>query len=312
MGGGGCGHWAVVACLAPLRERELWWRGLGVGVAYGRRGEREARWGSWEEGEVDMRQPLRAWWRPGEREQREPGPGGSWWRFGEREQREWVVEARWWCGECGRRGWVCRAGGERERRLLRDRALSLESGQSEGFGGPRGASRGPAWYLWGGGGPLPSMHPPRRGAVAAAAGGMGRVTVPGGVGPAGPPRPGRRGGGIWCLVWGGWPLVVSVVWGRSAWWLPSHTLVLLVHRGSRPGGVGWWAVVVSGGDVGGGGDGAAGGGGAGSGRGGAAGMALGPLVDILVPLVGMGGRASCAVPGAVLFGVQRGRVGGRA
>ena len=37
----------------------------------------------------------------------------------------------------------------------------------------------------GGGGPPSSMDPPRRGVVAAAAGGMGRVTVLGGVGPGG-------------------------------------------------------------------------------------------------------------------------------
>ena len=79
-----------------------------------------------------------------------------------------------------------------------------------------------------------------------------------------------------------------------------------------------WGRVVGSGSGGGGVDGgdgdggAAGGGGAGSGGGGAAGMALGPLVDIPVPLVGVGGRASYAVPGAVLFGGQRGRVGGRA
>ena len=35
-------------------ERERWWRGLGVGVAYGRRAEREVRWGPSGEGEVDM------------------------------------------------------------------------------------------------------------------------------------------------------------------------------------------------------------------------------------------------------------------
>ena len=69
---------------------------------------------------------------------------------------------------------------------------------------------------------------------------------------------------------------------------------------------------IGGGGVGGGGGGAAGGGGASSGGDVAAGMALGPLVDIPVPLVGVGCRASCAVPGAVLFGGQRGRVGGRA
>ena len=125
-------------------EREWWWRGLGVGVLYGR----------WGEGEVDMGRRWRSWWCPGESERRERGLGGSWWHLGERERREWVVEARW---ECGRRGRVCRAGGERERRRLRDRASSLESGQSGGVGGPSGASRGAAWY-WGGGGGSPVVH----------------------------------------------------------------------------------------------------------------------------------------------------------
>ena len=124
----------------PLGEREWWWRGLGVGFVYGRRGE----------GGVDMGRRWRSWWRPGERERQERGPGGSGWRLGERERREWVVEARWRCGECGRRGRVCRAGGEREHRRLRDRASSLKSGQSGGVGGSWGASRGAAWY-WGGG-----------------------------------------------------------------------------------------------------------------------------------------------------------------
>ena len=52
-----------------------------------------------------------------------------------------------------------------------------------------------------------------------------------------------RGG--W-LVWGGWPLAVVGVCGWSARWLPSHSLVLFVHRGLWPGGVGRWAVVVVG------------------------------------------------------------------
>ena len=52
-----------------------------------------------------------------------------------------------------RRGRVCRAGGERERRRLRDRASSLESGQSGGVGGSWRDSRGAAWYWGGGGGP---------------------------------------------------------------------------------------------------------------------------------------------------------------
>ena len=60
---------------------------------------------------MDIGRRWRSWWRLGEWERRERGPGGSWWRLGERERREWVVEARWRCGKCGRRGRVCRAGG---------------------------------------------------------------------------------------------------------------------------------------------------------------------------------------------------------
>ena len=48
------------------------------------------------------------------------------------------------------------------------------------------------------------------------------------------------------LVGGGWPLVVGGVCRWSARWLPSHLLVLFVHRGLWPVGVGWWAVVVGG------------------------------------------------------------------
>ena len=96
------------------------------------------------------------------------------------------------------------------------------------------------------------MDPPRRGVVAAAAGGMGRVTVLGGVGPGGPLRRGRGGRGdtVPCmggwLVRGGWPLVVGGVCGWSVRWLPSHWPVLFVHGGLSPGGVGWWAVVMVG------------------------------------------------------------------
>ena len=116
---------------------------------------------------------------------------------------------------------------------------------------------GLAWcrlVLGGGGGevPLSSMDPPCRAVVAAAAGGMGRVTVLGGVGPAGPLRRGRGGRGDTVLGrggvagTGGWPLVVGGVCGWSARWWPSHSLVLFVHAGLWPRGVGWWAVVVVG------------------------------------------------------------------
>ena len=151
-GDGGRGWWT-------WREWEWRWRGLGVGVAYGRRGEREAPRASWGEAVVDMGRRWCAWWRLGERERRERGPGGSWWRRGERERREWVVEARRRCGERERGGRVRRAGGKRERRGLRDRASSLESGQSGGVGGSWGASCGAARY-WGGGGGGGVPRPP--------------------------------------------------------------------------------------------------------------------------------------------------------
>ena len=292
-------------------ERERWWRGLGVGVLYGRRGE----------GEVDMGRRWRSWWCPGERERRERGLGGSLWHLGAQERRQWVVEARWWCGECGRRGRVCRAGGERERRRLRNRASSLESGQSGGVSGSWRGSRGAAWYLGGGGGgPPSSMDPPRRGVVAAAAGGMGRVTVLGGVGPGGPLRRGRGGRGDTDTVpgtggvagTGGGGLAVGGVCGWSARWLPSHSLVLFVHGGLWLGGVGRWAVVVVGVVL--------------------VVVVVGPLVVVVVwvvvglvlrvwpmdplwvfrsPFGGLGGWASWAVPGAALCGGQGGRVGGR-
>ena len=53
-------------------------------------------------------------------------------------------------------------------------------------------------------------------------------------------------GEIRCLVRGGRLLVAGGVCGWSARLLPSHSLVLFVHGGLWPGGVGWWAVVVVG------------------------------------------------------------------
>ena len=67
-----------------------------------------------------------------------------------------MVEGRWRCGERERRGRMRRAGGERERRRLRERASSLESGQSGGVSGSTGALRGAAWY-WVGGGESPAL-----------------------------------------------------------------------------------------------------------------------------------------------------------
>ena len=67
-----------------------------------------------------------------------------------------------------------------------------------------------------------------------------------GLGPGGPFGVDVVAGGIQCLLKGGPPLVVGGVWGWSARWLPSHTLVLLVTGGLWPGRVGWWAVLVVG------------------------------------------------------------------
>ena len=50
----------------------------------------------------------------------------------------------------------------------------------------------------------------------------------------------------WWLVRGGWLLAVGGVGGWGARWLPSRPLVLFVHGGLWPGGVGRWAVVVVG------------------------------------------------------------------
>ena len=138
------------------------------------------------------------------------------------------------------------------------------------------------------------------------------MTVPGGVGPGGPLRRGRGGSGDTVPGTGG--VAPGGRWGMGV----ERPVTAIPYAGAARarGVVAWWGRVVGsgsgGGGVGGGGGGAAGGGGAGSGQDGAAGMALGPLVDIPVHLLGVGGRASCVLPGAVLFGGRRGRVGGRA
>ena len=75
---------------------------------------------------------------------------------------------------------------------------------------------GLAWcrLVLGGGGPPSSMDLPRRGVPAAAAGGMGPVTVLGGVGPRGPLRRGRGGQGdtVPGTGGGGW------YGGGGPWW----------------------------------------------------------------------------------------------
>ena len=67
-------RWRAWLCLG---EGERRWLGLGVEDGYGRRGGREARWGPWGEGVVDMRRRSVAWWRLGERERWWRGPGSG-------------------------------------------------------------------------------------------------------------------------------------------------------------------------------------------------------------------------------------------
>ena len=212
--GGGGGHGAAVARLVASGGAGVVVSGAGGGEWVWAGGERGARRGLSGEGEVDMGRQWRSWWRLGERERQERGPGGSWWHLGEREWREWVVEPRWrWWGvwapgagvPCGggagappfaRPGLMARVGPVRRRRRVQG-----------GF----------AWcrlVLGGGGGPLLSMDPPRRNLVAAAAGGMGRVTVLGGVGPRGPLRRGRGGQGDMAPGTGG----VAGTGGVGPWW----------------------------------------------------------------------------------------------
>ena len=217
-------------------------------------------------------------------------------------------------GECAVRGGsgsaaVCGTGPHRSSRASQE--------ASAGPGGLRVVTPG---TRGGGGGPPSSMDPPRRGVVAATAGGMGRVTVLGGVGPKGPLRRGRGGRGDTETVPGteGVAGTRRVVPGGRWGMQVERSVAAIPFAGAvrARGVVARWCRAVGsgsgGGGVGSGGGGAAGGGGVGSGGVGVAGMAHGPLVGFPVPLVGVGGFASWAVPGAALCGGQGGRVGGRA
>ena len=99
-----------------LGVRERGWRGLGVEDGYGRQGEREARWGLWGEGEVDMGRRWRACRRLGQRERRWRGLGVED-AYGRWEERE-----AWWGSwggaevEMGRQWRAWWRPGEQERR----------------------------------------------------------------------------------------------------------------------------------------------------------------------------------------------------
>ena len=308
------------------RWREWWWRGLGVVDGYGRRGEWGAQWGLWGEGEVDVGRQWRAWRRRGERER--------WWRglgvgvaYGRRRERE-ALQGSW--GEGGVDMWRrwrlgCGSGGS-----------GAEGGRGGAFGSGSGAS---GWLRRGGGAGSVSAGggcAVRGGGVSAAVCGIGahrssRASQEASAGPGGLARRSLVLGGLVGLWWRQW-VVVRVglgpggppLRGRGAWGdtvagtggvAPHGRWGMRVERSVAAfpyagavrarGVVARWGRVVgsgsAGGGVGGGGW-AAGGGGVGKGGVGAAGTALGPLLGIPVPLVGVGGRASCAAPGAVLFG----------
>ena len=155
-----------------------------------------------------------------------------------------MVQGRWRCGERERRGRVRRAGGGAGAPPFAGQGLVARVGAVRRCRPVLGGLTRRRLVPRGGGGLPPSLNPPHRGAAATAAGGTGRVTVPGGAGPGGALRHGCGGRGDRVPNTGGWPLVVGGVWGWRVRGLPSHTLVLLVHRGLWPGGVGWWAVVV--------------------------------------------------------------------
>ena len=215
-------------------EGEWWWRGLGVGVLYGR----------WGEGEADMGRRWRSWWCLGERERRERGFGGSWWHLGERERRKWVVESRW---ECGRRGRVCPAGGGAEAPPFAGPGLIARVGPVRRRWRPLGGLARCRLVLGGGG------EVPRRPCIRHVGVWWRQRLVVwvewlslAGLGPGGPFGVDVVAGGVRIrfLVrgggWygGGWPLAVGGVCGWSVRWLPSNPLVLFVHGGLWPGGVG--------------------------------------------------------------------------
>ena len=199
-----------------------------------------------------MGRRWRSWWGPGERERREQGPGGRGGAWGRGSGASWWLRRGGVVGSVGAGGECAVRGGSGSAAFCGTGPHRSGRASQEASACPGGPHVVPPGTGGGGGGPPSSMDPPRRGVVAAAAGGMGRVTVPGGVGPGGPLRRGRGGrggtaprtGGV--AGTGGWPLVVGGVCGWSARWLPSHLLVLFVHGGLWPGGVGWWAVVVVG------------------------------------------------------------------
>ena len=228
--------------------------GLGVEDGYGRRGEREARWGLWGEGvgtwggsgvlggawgsgsggggdwgsgprtggggkgKPGGARGGRGWWTWGG-----GGVGGGAWGSGSGgsgapEGRGGAlgsgsVASEWLRGGGGvgsvSAGGGCAVlGGSGSAAVCRTRPRCSSRANQEvsaAHGGPRGAPPGTGG---GGGSPPPSLDPPRRGAAAAVAGGTGRVTVPGGVGPGGPLRHGCGGRGD----------TVSGKGGGGPWW----------------------------------------------------------------------------------------------
>ena len=293
-------------------ERERRCRGLGVGFAYRGRGEREARWGSWGEGVVDMGRRWRSWWRLGEQSGGSGAPGGSSGALGSGSGASEWLRGGGGVGSVSAGGGCALRGGSRSAAVCGTRPRRSSRATQEVSAG----SWGPGAALPGTGEGGEVLRPPwirhvgmrRRQRLVVCIESLSLV----GLGPGGPFWLDVVAGGIQCLCTGG--VAPGGRWGMGV----ERPVAAIPYAGAAParGVVARWGRVVgsgsAGGGVVGGGGGAAGGGGAGSGGAGTVGMARGPLVDIPVLLPGMGSRASCVVPGAVLVGGRRGRVRGRA
>ena len=211
-GGGVHGHGTASACVAAPGGAGAAVAGEGAEDAYGRRGERDTRFCSWGGGEGDMGRRWRAWWRLGEQERWQGGPGWSWWRLGERERCEGAAEAQWRCRERERPEWVRRFGGEEGAPPFAE--PGLVAGRAWPVRGRWRVLGDPAWcclVLGGVGGGVP--HPPLicRGGCAGGGGWWyASSDCPGwGWAQRAPFGVHVVAGRIRFLVWGGWHLVVG-------------------------------------------------------------------------------------------------------
>ena len=124
-------------------EREQWWRGLGVGVVYGPRGE----------GEVDMGRRWRSWWARGSGSGGSGVPGGRGGTLGSRSGASGWLRRGGGLGSVGVGGECAVLGGSGSAAVCRTgphRSSRASQEDSAGPGGPRVVPPGT-----GGGGEVP-------------------------------------------------------------------------------------------------------------------------------------------------------------